>query len=721
MMLKRLALGAAVFSLVVGCATFTALGDGQYSGYPAYGDYHWRAPVATTAKLPSSGNFTGDARIVLSPISVYYWTGSTWLSLIPASVVSGVVSATDNALVRWDGTTGTAIQNSTATLSDTGLLSTSNLLVSGLTASTVPYLDASKQLTSSSVTPTQLGYLDATSSIQTQLNGKQANGNYITALTGDVTAAGPGSSSATVATVGGKTAAAVSGSVDATSAATSSNTASTIVKRDASGNFSAGTITANLTGNASSFTGPLSGDVTGTQSATVVSSVGGKTSSAVATSTSATEAATNSNTASTIVKRDASGNFSAGTISAALTGNSSTATALAANPTDCAAGNMATTIDANGNLTCAQVSDSYIASGAAISRSKIASGTANHVVINDSSGNLSSVAPSTAGNVLTSNGTSWASSSLKLTNDVQNVALSASISSSTLVVALKQSDGTTDCSSSAPCIIPRRDATVTNAYGTTDSVTAAMSVTAGTTDSLGNASGAGAIVYVYFISDTTSELCLTRTQRDESALHSATAFSASAETSNSTLYCPSAHTSKPIRLLGRVTASWSNPNWSSITEASLFGPNTVVPLEIVAARYNTTNNQGVSTNGTSVITTLTKVYDTHGIMNASTGVATIPVSGTYSIEANFVSASTAWTTANNRYVQIQATGTQTITMGAVAIWASVTQYLGVGGSTTLRLNAGDTLSVSISNWSGSTFTLNQAAAENWVSIERIGN
>lgn len=42
--------------------------------------------------------------------------------------------------------------------------------------------------------------------------------------------------------------------------------------------------------------------------------------------TDAVTAATNANTASTIVKRDASGNFSAGTITAALTGNASTAT-----------------------------------------------------------------------------------------------------------------------------------------------------------------------------------------------------------------------------------------------------------------------------------------------------------------------------------------------------------------------------------------------------------
>lgn len=59
--------------------------------------------------------------------------------------------------------------------------------------------DNSGVITESSVTSTTLGYLDATSSIQTQIDGKQATGNYITALTGDVTASGPGSAAATIA------------------------------------------------------------------------------------------------------------------------------------------------------------------------------------------------------------------------------------------------------------------------------------------------------------------------------------------------------------------------------------------------------------------------------------------------------------------------------------------------------------------------------------------
>ena len=65
--------------------------------------------------------------------------------------------------------------------------------------------------------------------------------------------------------------------------------------------------------------------------------------------------ATSSNTLSAIVARDASGNFTAGTVTAALSGNSSTATDLAANPTDCASNTFATTIAASGDLTCTSV------------------------------------------------------------------------------------------------------------------------------------------------------------------------------------------------------------------------------------------------------------------------------------------------------------------------------------------------------------------------------
>jgi hypothetical protein len=70
-------------------------------------------------------------------------------------------------------------------------------------------------------------------------------------------------------------------------------------------------LTGAFAGNATGFTGPLAGDVTGTQGATVVGMVGGSTAANVHAAELLANAATSTNTANTIVKRDASGNFTA--------------------------------------------------------------------------------------------------------------------------------------------------------------------------------------------------------------------------------------------------------------------------------------------------------------------------------------------------------------------------------------------------------------------------
>ena len=97
----------------------------------------------------------------------------TWATTAGGGDVAGPASSTDNALARFDSTTGKIIQNSGATLDDSNILTTAGLLLSGLTASRALQTDGSKNLQSSSVTSTELGYLaGVTSAIQTQLNGK---------------------------------------------------------------------------------------------------------------------------------------------------------------------------------------------------------------------------------------------------------------------------------------------------------------------------------------------------------------------------------------------------------------------------------------------------------------------------------------------------------------------------------------------------------------------
>ncbi len=89
--------------------------------------------------------------------------------------------------------------NASAAIAYSKLVLTGSIVNADINASAA--IDASK-IANGSVSSTEFQYLDGvTSAIQTQLDAKQATGNYITALTGDVTASGPGSVAATLATV----------------------------------------------------------------------------------------------------------------------------------------------------------------------------------------------------------------------------------------------------------------------------------------------------------------------------------------------------------------------------------------------------------------------------------------------------------------------------------------------------------------------------------------
>lgn len=121
---------------------------------------------------------------------------------------------------------------------------------SALTADRVILSNTDGLLTTSAITPEEVGYLTgASGNIQTQLNGKQATGNYITALTGDVSATGPGSATATITNLARSKIAA--------------GTANHVVINDGSGNLSSEATLAKSRGGSgqdnSSITFPASG------------------------------------------------------------------------------------------------------------------------------------------------------------------------------------------------------------------------------------------------------------------------------------------------------------------------------------------------------------------------------------------------------------------------------------------------------------------------------
>jgi hypothetical protein len=171
--------------------------------------------------------------------------------------------------------------------------------------------------------------------------GAGLGGGGVVSLGGGITLTNSGVLSLTGG--GGITVNAANGNVTLGSNATEVGTGGTIVMRDANGNFAAGTITANLAGNATSatsalsavsavsatsavtaltagsaadFTGALVGDVTGMQGSTVVGKIDGIVPSSA-------------NVPDSVVRRNGDGDFAAGTIAADLfVGNGASLTGI---------------------------------------------------------------------------------------------------------------------------------------------------------------------------------------------------------------------------------------------------------------------------------------------------------------------------------------------------------------------------------------------------------
>jgi len=154
----------------------------------------------------------------------------------------------------------------------TAPLLASNAAVLSVNADSNPNLTGNVQFVSGAhITLSQVGQaitINATGELSTALAsshifvGNASNIATDTAVTGDVSISNIGLT--TVLSVGGSSASNIHNAELAANAATNLNTPSTIVKRDGSSNFSAGTITASLAGHASLDLALTGGTMSGT-------------------------------------------------------------------------------------------------------------------------------------------------------------------------------------------------------------------------------------------------------------------------------------------------------------------------------------------------------------------------------------------------------------------------------------------------------------------------
>jgi hypothetical protein len=246
------------------------------------------------------------------------------------------------------------------------------------------------------------------------------------------------------------------------------------------------------------------------------------------------------------------------------------------------------------------------------------------------SGVASNLSGTTAGQVPMANGTTFVATTLTQPYTHFNCGLGASISGNTVVIDLKQSDGSTAPSASAPCIVGFRSGTATSGAVQSVSFTAANQVTVGASASLGHTTMTGANVYVYLIQDTTSEICVSNSPfLADDRLHSATA---TPSTGGGVLYCTNSHTNRPTHLLGVVKATYSGPNWSLITNVSVapFASFDETAMTFVG------NWQGSHTyNGGETLLIDTEEQDDFGQFFGNTFTVQIPSICTASINAAF--------------------------------------------------------------------------------------
>ncbi|HUS19678.1 MAG TPA: hypothetical protein VMZ25_08505 [Terriglobales bacterium] len=269
-----------------------------------------------------TGNVSGNAGTVTNGV---YTTGSyadpVWITSLNATKITGTVANATNAVNATNATNATSATNATNATNATQLAANPADCAAGQYATTIA---ANGDLTCAAVAFSQLS---GTSNIA--VNNANNNFSASQTVTGTVTA------SAFVGPLTGNVSGDVTGNVSGNAATVTNGVYTTGSYADPAfiTSLAGSKITGNISGNAATVTNGVYTTGSYANPAFITSLAGSK-------------------------------------ITGNIGGNAATASVLAANPTDCGAGQYATTIDASGNLTCAQVDASQL------------SGTSNFAVKN---------------------------------------------------------------------------------------------------------------------------------------------------------------------------------------------------------------------------------------------------------------------------------------------------------------------------------------------------
>lgn len=164
-------------------------------------------------------------------------------------------------------------------------------------------------------------------------------------------------------------------------------------------------------------------------------------------------------------------------------------------------------------------------------------------------------------------------------------------------------------------------------------------------------------------------------------------------------------------------------NGYTLSVFRISGPATIAASETVAVIAKVTaDGQSLLRNTVQTITGWTVSKDTHGIMDGSTGVVSIPTSGYYEISLQTIWADQAWTTSTTAgvgfvdcWVYASSGNTQ---VNIVPIQANFTGYMSSNGTILKYLDAGESVTFRVRQYDGVAGTKTISAATNVSIIKR---
>ena len=128
------------------------------------------------------------------------------------------------------------------------------------------------------------------------------------------------------------------------------------------------------------------------------------------------------------------------------------------------------------------------------------------------------------------------------------------------------------------------------------------------------------------------------------------------------------------------------------------GPAQIAATENISCKY-TSSTTTIGTSATTVIMP-TKVWDTHGIYNTSTGLATVPIAGEWEIVASLSCGSATGAIADSVTLTSIVNGTASSSFNLFRFQTTSALSPFVHGTVKVRLNAGDTVGITSSRSAG---------------------